>query len=136
TIGRVIMIVSPRVKRQFVEQFDVERRVIEQIGVSLTQYGKRGSHDLLIWTGRDTGAAKVERNRPDPLMFIRLAGRAGVQDRDGAIADVIVQVLHDRGGQCGSILWGQRARGNCRQGHFTCRGEKERREYLVVRLMS
>ena len=51
----------------------------------------------LVAPAGDAGAAQVQRDRPDALVVVGLAALAVLEDGDGAMADVVVELLQGAG---------------------------------------
>ena len=73
-IGGVIVVVRPRVEREFFQLGQVELRFFEQFRIRGGKDAERLNDERLKPPGRDADAAQVNRHRAEPLVVVKLAG--------------------------------------------------------------
>jgi hypothetical protein len=74
TIGRVVMVVWPRIEGEFIEERQFELGIFEHVGIGRRQDGKRLPDESLKSAGGDADAAQISRHRPKTLILIHFAG--------------------------------------------------------------
>jgi hypothetical protein len=91
-VHRVEVVVRPRVERELVELLRVEAGLFQQHGFGLGEQVDGGAHDVRVFARRDARPLQEQRDGADLLVRVVVGVRAGFQHRDGAVADVVVQV--------------------------------------------
>jgi hypothetical protein len=129
-IGGVIMIVCARIDREFVEQRRVELGIVQEVGVGHGDDLERGPHQILVATGGDADAPNVERHRPEAFVIVDLAGSAILKNRDGPVANEIVEPNDGIDGQSIRRSVNRDAAGG--ENRFAGSGQEKRREQFGV----
>src|SRR5262249_30854024 len=103
---RMAVVVGPGIDGQFVEQRGVQTGIGEDGWVGGVEQVESTSEDGLETAVADAGAADIERNGPDALVVIRFALGPGLEDGDGPMADIVVELFEGAGDDAvGAIPW-------------------------------
>ena len=86
-------VVAARVESELVEQGRIEVGPLQQARADAAEDLHRLGDKGLIRTMADAGAAEKERDRSDSFVVVDLAEPTILEDRDGAMTDVVVQLL-------------------------------------------
>jgi len=92
-VDRVEMIMRTRVEGQFLQAIPLEGCLIKDYGIGLSKKLQGTSYNRGVLTWSYAYALKVQRHRTDFFVGIIVPVLAFVQNGDGAVADVIVELV-------------------------------------------
>ena len=92
-IDRMIKIISPRIQCQLVESTQIELRSAQNPSRGLLQYHQRALDQLVIRPISNPHSPNEKRNRPEPLVLIRLQIMT-LERRDRTITHIVVQLAN------------------------------------------